>query len=1187
MTSTSGSSVSSLKYSSGLPSDKQRLKLASFNVKNVNANIPAIQQIIRESDIIGIQETWLFNYEHNRLNEINTNYFAAAKSVDDDNPITPYQRPRGYGGVAIFWKKSLNHMVKSLHDGGKRIICCELVSPNIKTCIINTYMPCRGRSSDEAAFDETLDELGEIIAKYSCSHTIIIMGDLNASLNRPEPSYRDKKLITFCGKFKINAAVPSAPTFFHVNGRDRLQSDYILINKPHDERWSGYRTHDLDAIPSNVSDHIPVSVSYNLSSFNQALPEAITDKHTVSQYCPKKINWHNVDLTKYSHLTSLSMSGSTVENCVINSQSDLLSYIVLIGNSLSTAADKSLLKPNRRPKKSSCGIKIWDPAIATLVKENKQAHYDWKNAGSPTCANNPLSMNRKVTKRNLRAYVRQKISAIRINNYNRIMQAQKDDTKLFHKLVQDQRSTKQHHTTLLKTMDGDLVTPDEICNGFATHFNNLASCKNNPAYSCERFDRAIFTNNIVKNLCHTEPIPIQPLTAEELHSIIKSFTNGKAEDHFHLAAEHFKYAHQNVLTILLIVINYILSSCEIPSAILQGTITPILKKGKDGTNCNNYRGITVTAFIGKIIEKAWLLRADPILRPSQNVMQRGFTRNCAPTNAALLISESISEAKVKKKPLYVTFLDASKAFDVVNHDIMLDELYKAGIKGDLWLLIKNLYHKPTSRLKWQGLLSAFFVIDEGVRQGGVSSAPIYKTYTNPLLNSLQSHHTSHRIGDIVISAPTCADDVAIVTTAVPSTQMAVRIVEDYSSDHCYTINPTKSATIAYFTSKIDPVTLDGVDIPVTNEATHLGISRNQSNSVDVDNRIQLGRRTAYAMMGAGLHGRDGLTPSASFHLWMTYVIPRLLFGLEVVTMKKSDVQRLELFQRKFLRRIQFLPESPFPATCAIYAIIGAKPVEFILDQAILTLFGSILRDEDSIEYRLAVRQLAMKSLTATSWFSNVRRILMKYDLPSAYDLLENPLSKSSWKTLTNDKIKTHIKSTWLEDAKSKSSLKYLNIESCEVGKAHILWATVPPNVRDVEPAAIKARLLTGTYVLQANRARFNQYNVDPTCLICSVEPEDRMHFLIRCPVFNEKRAVHLQRLRSALASSISSHFADVIFSCESTLLQLLLDCSHQLITHMLDMCLIDTLIRIVEPISRRLIFNLHSMRSVLIKELHT
>ena len=60
----------------------------------------------------------------------------------------------------------------------------------------------------------------------------------------------------------------------------------------------------------------------------------------------------------------------------------------------------------------------------------------------------------------------------------------------------------------------------------------------------------------------------------------------------------------------------------------------------------------MTSVLGKLLEKAWLLKADPILSKIQNPMQQDFTKCTSPSNAALLVdlvTESINEAKENKK----------------------------------------------------------------------------------------------------------------------------------------------------------------------------------------------------------------------------------------------------------------------------------------------------------------------------------------------------------------------------------------------------------------------------------------------------------------------------------------------------------------------------------------------------------
>lgn len=123
---------------------------------------------------------------------------------------------------------------------------------------------------------------------------------------------------------------------------------------------------------------------------------------------------------------------------------------------------------------------------------------------------------------------------------------------------------------------------------------------------------------------------------------------------------------------------------------------------------------------------------------------------------------------------------------------------------------------------------------------------------------------------------------------------------------------------------------------------------------------------------------------------------------------------------------------------------------------------------------------------------------MKYGLPEAFHLLQNPPKKLEWKTMVDKKVNQFWIDSLVEDNNSKSSLNLMSVNTCKIGQCHPVWKTVRPNPIDVEKAAIKARILTGTYTLQSNRAKFNQHDVDPTCLLCKEGPENRQHFILTC-----------------------------------------------------------------------------------------
>ena len=127
---------------------------------------------------------------------------------------------------------------------------------------------------------------------------------------------------------------------------------------------------------------------------------------------------------------------------------------------------------------------------------------------------------------------------------------------------------------------------------------------------------------------------------------------------------------------------------------------------------------------------------------------------------------------------------------------------------------------------------------------------------------------------------------------------------------------------------------------------HLGLIRNSKsndNAELVTKRIQLARNTAYSLIGAGLHGLNGVNREISVTLWNLYIKPRLLYGLESIQLSRTDISKLEKYQRDFLCQVQQLQERV--ASCSVYILTGLLPIEAEIHKSQLTRFGNIIRQE--------------------------------------------------------------------------------------------------------------------------------------------------------------------------------------------------------------------------------------------------
>ena len=153
------------------------------------------------------------------------------------------------------------------------------------------------------------------------------------------------------------------------------------------------------------------------------------------------------------------------------------------------------------------------------------------------------------------------------------------------------------------------------------------------------------------------------------------------------------------------------------------------------------------------------------------------------------------------------------------------------------------------------------------------------------------------------------------------------IQTSHANSKRYLISEQKSLILTFNCTKEHKWYLNNKEMSVANKATHLGIERistGNNRKELVQTRITTARRTVFALMGAGLHGLNGVNPKVTIHLIQIYVMPRLLYGLEITTLRHNEIQKLEIYLKKLLKQVQNLPERT--ANEATYLMMGRIPV---------------------------------------------------------------------------------------------------------------------------------------------------------------------------------------------------------------------------------------------------------------------
>ena len=244
-------------------------------------------------------------------------------------------------------------------------------------------------------------------------------------------------------------------------------------------------------------------------------------------------------------------------------------------------------------------------------------------------------------------------------------------------------------------------------------------------------------------------------------------------------------------------------------------------------------------------------------------------------------------------------------------------------------------------------------------------------------------------------------------------------------------------------------------------------------------------------------GVNGLNPVISAKIYQIYVLPRLLSGLETLYLTQTDIDELSLFHRKTLRSFQSFAQCT--ANSAVHLLLGILPVEPEIHKRQLGLLYSILTGENSKLLDIMDRQLIMQDENSHSFFIKVKNLLELYDLPSITNLRTTLPTKYQWKKSVKDAVHNAWTQKLKEDLENKSTMKFCNIKELKIGMVHPVWETLQACTYDVKKGIIKARMLTGTYLLPGQRSRTP--DTDPTddiCQMCKLEKEDLVHLLTRC-----------------------------------------------------------------------------------------
>lgn len=285
--------------------------------------------------------------------------------------------------------------------------------------------------------------------------------------------------------------------------------------------------------------------------------------------------------------------------------------------------------------------------------------------------------------------------------------------------------------------DNKLIISNEFCNFFSNIGKNLAQQIPTSQFSFSKF---------LKNSTESS-IFFTPTDYEEISKIILKLKPQKSSGIDGISNILIKKISNSIISPLCIAINKSLQSGQVPNILKTAKVIPIYKS-KDEQLFTNYRPISLLPNISKILEKVVHKRIYKFFNDKELLFhsQYGFRNNHSTNLAISELMSSILKGFDEKKYTLGLFLDLSKAFDTIDHDILIAKLYHYGIRGVALTWLKNYLTGRNQYVEFKGTKSNMLPVSCGVPQGSVLGPLLFIIYMNDLPNAL-THSSSILFAD--------------------------------------------------------------------------------------------------------------------------------------------------------------------------------------------------------------------------------------------------------------------------------------------------------------------------------------------------------------------------------------------------------------------------------------------------------
>lgn len=497
---------------------------------------------------------------------------------------------------------------------------------------------------------------------------------------------------------------------------------YPLINRPTritahsatliDNIFTNHLTQTLLSVIliNDASDHLPV-LAFIL---NETIPSQCCEKTVVRDFSENNI------INFRTHLTHLNWSSLLVDTDPNESYKSLsIEFLKIYDQNFPTKIIKT--------KKYNNYLAPWmTKALLISIRKKNKLYKKFLTSQNSLHESRYKKYKNKLThliKIAKKQYYEEKFEEVKNNH--------KATWRLINEVI-NKRKARPSFPSSFKSGNNILSDPSDIANSFCKYFTNVG-----PDLARKIPNTNISFHSFLNSGCN-KSIFLRPTNANELQEICNLFKTGKSPGYDNISMYVIKRSFDLLAEPLANIINVSLSTGIFPNKLKIAKIIPVFKTGEQNS-FTNYRPISLLTNFSKFFEKVMQKRLISFIERHEILykFQFGFRSKHSTSHSLISLVNNIASDIDRGHIAAGIFIDLSKAFDTLDHQVLLSKLEYYGIRGVALQWIRSYLLNREQFVQFRYTCSSFNKIKCGVPQGSILGPLLFILYINDLPNALE------------------------------------------------------------------------------------------------------------------------------------------------------------------------------------------------------------------------------------------------------------------------------------------------------------------------------------------------------------------------------------------------------------------------------------------------------------------